>query len=214
MKIINGRDIENYGFTPHDSPESAWYVNREVNMGGLRKISKFDNRHGLNRVFSNLDSRWKMILETLNYNTQGKKILELGCGAESGNIESARYDGVFFPWLGRFMHLTKEKTGLEYIGIDSGNLSGEPFSYRKMNLLDKQCIIREFQKGYFDIAVAFMLFNSPELEAMVTGRDKDNASYKSGRALAESIVPQLREVVKPEGVLLWTGGDDRIFDQL
>ncbi len=207
MKTVNKAELNKYKCVPHGSPDSVWYASREVTEGGLQEIRRFDDSGGRNRVFNDLDNKWKMILEVLDYKTEGKKILELGCGAERGNMESVKYNGEFNPWFGRFAHLTKSKTGLEYIGVDCGDLSGESFPNRELNLLDKESLVREFSKNHFDIAVAFMLFNSPELERIIRGRDAPNASYKSGKRLAESIVPQLEEILKPDGIFLWYGGE-------
>ncbi len=152
-------------------------------------------------------SQWRTLLEALNNKTKKIKLLDLGCGAESGNMESVKYDNEYFPWLGRFIYQTRKRTGIEYVGVDCGDISNELFYGRQLNLLDRKSLINEFPPNYFDIAVAFMLFNSPELERAITGRDRPNASSKSAKILAKSMVPQLEKIVKQDGIFLWCGGD-------
>jgi hypothetical protein len=213
MKIVNRDDLKKYDCIYSDTPDSVWYVSHEVSEGGLKGIRKFDSpTSGLNRVFNSLDSKWRMILEALDYDTSGKRILELGCGAESGNAESLEYGADYFPWLGRFMHLTKEKTGLEYVGVDSGDVLGEIFPCRQLDLLDKGSLIAEFPENHFDIAVAFMLFNSPELQRKIYGDYYGDAFYECGEKLAESVIPQLENIVKPDGSFLWYGGTSSLLD--
>ncbi len=165
-------------------------------------------------VYSGIDGvslQWKIILNALNHKTEGKRLLDLGCGAESGNMESVKYRGEYAPWLGRFIDSTKQSHGLEYIGVDCGDLSREVFLNKQLNLLDKKCLVREFQENYFDIVTAFMLFNSPELERVISGRDRPNASYFSGKTLVDSLIPQLEKIMKPNGILVWYGGDKSLI---
>lgn len=201
MRILHKSDLNEYSFISSDAPECVDYVSREVLFGELSEVKSKE------RAFNNLDRNWRMILEVLNYDTAGKKILDLGCGCFEGNVESGRYDGMYGSWMGKFMSLTKEKTGLEYIGVDCGDNSSESFDSRKIDLLEEGALVREFSEGYFDLATGFMLFNSPELEKRVSGMDVRDAHGSSGKKLADVIFPQLEKIVKKNGSFLWSGGE-------
>jgi len=202
MRILHKSSLNKYDFIPSDAPECVGYVPFEVLSGGLSEIKSKE------RAFNNLDKNWRMILEVLNYDTAGKKILDLGCGCFEGNVESGRYNGMYGPWMGKFMNLTKEKTGLEYVGVDCGDNSSESFDSRKIDLLEEGALVREFNDGYFDLVTGFMLFNSPELEKRVSGMDARDARGSSGKKLANVIFPQLEKIVKNDGAFLWCGGED------
>ncbi len=156
-------------------------------------------------VFGKINAQWQGILKALDYQTQGKRVLDLGCGARKGTVESKKYGCSFDPLLGRFAYETKEKTGLEYVGVDCGDLSGEEFPHRQLDLLEEGALMREFPENYFDIATAFMLFNSSELEKRVSGKDVKNASEESAGKLRDVLIPQLERIVKPGGCLVWYG---------
>ena len=155
----------------------------------------------------------QIIDKALDYDVEGKRILELGCGCLSNNYESENSpESIYGPWMGRFMHSMKDGTGIEYIGVDCGGNTEEKFDYRRLDLLEPDALSREFKEDYFDLVLAFMLFNSPEL-AVRNGQKKEyyeynwNADAKSAKGLADIIMPQLERIAKPDGVFLWYGGD-------
>lgn len=154
---------------------------------------------GINPVFVKLDRTWQRVLKLLEYETSGKKILDLGCGAREGNTESKYFEYLYRPWLGRFLHATRDKTGIEYVGVDVGDLSAEPFRGIQMNLLEKDCLINSFAEHEFDLVIAEMLFNSPELEKQITSLEvKKDASHESALKLRANLLPQIERILKPE----------------
>jgi hypothetical protein len=210
MKIIHRDDIEVDLNTGHDS---TWYVCREVTKGSMNYIEQYKNSYGLNPVFIRLDRIWQKIITIFDYETSGKQILELGCGANGKHVESDYFHHKYQPWLGRFLHATKNKTGLDYVGVDIGDLSGEKFSHVQMNLLEKNCLTNAFSENQFDLVIAYMLFNSPELENQANNVvEKKDASYETALKLKKNLAPQLETIIKPEGAFLWQGGDKRLFE--
>ena len=209
MKIIHRDNIEVDLNTSHDL---TWYVCREVTKGSMNYVNQYENSYGLNPVFIRLDRIWQKIITIFDYETSGKQILELGCGANGQHIESDYFSHKYQPWLGRFLHATKDKTGIGYVGVDVGDLSSERFSHFQMNLLGRNCLTDTFSKNQFDLVIAYMLFNSPELEKQATNVvEKKDASYKTALKLKENLVPQLETIIKSEGTFLWQGGDQKLF---
>lgn len=178
---------------------------------GLDLIGNIGDKRIVPSGIEGVASQWQIILNALNYETERKNLLDLGCGAENETMESVKYRGEYEPWLGRFVYSAEKNHGLKYVGVDCGDLHSEVFSNRRLSLLDDKILTSEFQENYFDIATAFMLFNSPELERAITGRDRPNASLSSGEKLANSLLPQLEKILKPDGVFVWYGGDRNLI---
>lgn len=212
MKIIHRDDIKTWVINS-DSHESVWYVSRETTEGSMQYIDAYESSMtGINPVFVKLDRTWQRVLKLLEYETSGKKILDLGCGARGGNTESNYFEYQYQPWLGRFLHAMRDKTGIDYVGVDIGDLSSEPFRGIQMNLLEKDCLINTFTEHQFDLVIAEMLFNSPELEKQVTSLEiKKDASHESALKLRANLLPQIERILKPEWVFFWQGGDRGLF---
>lgn len=127
-------------------------------------------------------------------------------------LQNQFFDYKYKPWLGRFIYATRDKTGIDYTGVDIGDLSSEKFNGVQMNLLEKNCLVNNFAENQFDFVIASMLFNSPELEKQIVNIEvRKDASYESSLTLKENLVPQLERIIKPEGVLLWQGGNKGLF---
>ncbi len=211
MKILHRDDIKTWVINSN-SHESVWYVDREISKGSMQYVKTYDTPRGLNPVFSKLDRTWQRVLKLLEYETSGKKILDLGCGASGGNTESKYFEYLYRPWLGRFLHATRDKTGIDYVGVDVGDLSAEKFRGIQMNLLEENCLINSFPEQQFDLVIAEMLFNSPELEKQITSLEvKKDASHESALKLRANLLPQIERVLKPEWVFFWQWGDKGLF---
>ncbi len=214
MQIIHRDDIEIWVID--NKYESTWYVDREVSKGSMQYIDRYDSPSGsgLNPVYIRLDNMWQRILRILDYETSGKRILDLGCGAEKGNIESRHFEYTYKPWLGRFLHATSDKTGIDYVGVDIGDLSSEKFKNIQMSLLEENCLINNFTENQFDIVIAQMLFNSPELEKQINNiEEMKDASQESALKLKVNLLPQIERILKPEWVFLWQGGNRELFSE-
>jgi len=177
------------------------YVNNLINkweFGDPYKISM-----GIWDVRERLQKSVGRIAAKLNYELNNKKILDLGCGAIGGNVESSEYKDKYEPWLLRFLYDTKDKTNLEIFGVDCGDLSNEKFPHLNLNLLEEKALEDNFKRESFDLVHASHLVNSPELERQVSGiYSKDNASLKSYKKLMGILEPQVKKILKPNGIFL------------
>ena len=211
MKIIYGKDLKNYGIIRSDEKEKSelrFLLDKEVNKGSLQDIKNYSDCDGLNAIFSNLNRKWGMILECLDNQPQGKRLLDIGCGSNKDTIESnLEYSYKFEPWLLRFLYSIKNKTNLNAFGIDIGDLSEEEFPYLQLNILDKNSLTDNFKPNTFDIITAFKLFNSPELEKRYSGKKVINARLRTSKKIREKLIPQLENILKPDGTFLWTDHD-------
>ncbi len=213
MKIIHRDDIESGVWD--SNYESTWYVHKEIKEGSMQYIKTYPSYSGWgsNEVYRRLDRMWLRILKILDHDTSGKKILELGCGAKNGNIESKYFKHRYQPWLGRFLHATRDKTGIDYVGVDIGDLSSESFKSIQMSLLEENCLINNFAENQFDLVIARMLFNSPELEKQITNtEEKKDASHESALKLRTNLLSQIEKILKPEWIFYWQGGNRELFN--
>ncbi len=210
MRIIHTDDIEIWALDSKQH-ESIWYVAWKVRKK-LRKY-KFKHPHSdLNYAFDILDNFWQKILKILDYETSGKRILDLWCGAKKGNVESKYFKQRYQPWLGRFIHATRDKTGIDYVGVDIGDLSSEKFNGIQMDLLKKNCLTNNFIENQFDLVISKRLFDSPELEKQISNTESElNATYESALELKANILPQIERILKPDWIFLWQGGNTELF---
>ncbi|HLD55710.1 MAG TPA: hypothetical protein VJB35_05610 [Candidatus Nanoarchaeia archaeon] len=212
VRVVNSI---NYFMNPFDNLSNSKknlrnLIFEEIDNGCLKSISENYVFPEKGFIVSSLNKKWKLVLDILDYELNGKIILDLGCGCNRGNIESSRYPNEYEPWFSRFAYGTRDKTGLKIYGVDVGNLSGESFPFLQVNLLKKNCLIDYFSENYFDLALAFKLFNSPELEFRVTGNNCLNATRNSAEKLKENLLFQLEQIVKPNGIFCYIGGDLRL----
>jgi hypothetical protein len=213
MQFIDGDTLERGTYTrtrTDKERELTKILENEIRNGSLKRIKKL----GAYEIFLGLNSQWLKTLNALNYETQGKRILDLGCGANGGNEESEKYNYLYEPWFCRFIYNTRDKTGLDIVGVDIGNLSGEEFPYKQINLLGKYTLINNFENSSFDLITAFKLFNSPELEKRITGEIENNASVKASKKIKKILENQVVQILKPNGIFLWHGeGTDEEEDR-
>jgi hypothetical protein len=68
-----------------------------------------------------------------------------------------------------------------------------------MSLLEENCLINNFTENQFDIVIAQMLFNSPELEKQINNiEEMKDASQESALKLKVNLLPQIERILKPE----------------
>jgi hypothetical protein len=98
--------------------------------------------------------------------------------------------------------------GIDCIGIDVGNLSGETFEHHQLDLLQPGAL--DFIPDHsIDLANSYGFLNSPELEKRVTGTERfTDASPEASRKAEEVLFPQLERIVKPEGYFLYCENHD------
>lgn len=208
MKIIYGEKLHDYAVIRSEEKEKAelrFLLDKEVHEGSLQNVKNYRDFNGNNVVFSNISMKWGMILECLDNKLQGKRLLDIGCGASNNTTESnLHYGSIFQPWLLRFLYSVKNKTNLEVMGIDIGDLSEEKFPYLSLNLLEKDMLVNNLEPNSFDIVTAFKFFNSPELEKRYSGKKRTNASSRTSKKVMKQLRPQLEAILKPNGTLLWT----------
>ena len=96
MKILHRDDVRTELKKGTDLPG---YVCIEVTIGSMRYIDRYKDPFGSNPVFVRLDNIWQKIISIFDYETSGKQILELGCGANGQHVESDFYHHKYQPWL-------------------------------------------------------------------------------------------------------------------
>jgi hypothetical protein len=103
-----------------------------------------------------ISSQLKYILEVLE-DTEGKKILVLGCGSSyPENYSCDRRE--FEPWLCRAIHYL----GIDVIGVDIRTLEGEQFEHYRADL-SKTGSLSFLGDHSIDLACEYKLFDSPTL---------------------------------------------------
>jgi SAM-dependent methyltransferase len=175
------------------------------------------------RINDDLWDNYRKIMIVMDYQLFGKKILDLGCGATGGNIESKEYNNEYEPWLCRALYQQKLNmedrygkdseygTMTQITGVDCADLSKEVFPNKRLNLLEKNVLINNFEEQSFDLITSFMLFNSPELEKRTTGQELSDASLTTALNLKKTLLPQIRRLLKPEGIFLYNGHGRELF---
>ena len=168
-----------------------------------------------------IPEQFSKFMACLDYNIMRKKVLDLGCGSVGKTVESKEYPRKYEPWLCRALwsmrtegldgcNYQPEKT--QMIGVDIGDLSKEKFPHKKLDLLEKDVLVNNFEKESFDLINASMLFNSPELEKIVTGKEGNkDASKETSLKLKEILLPQIKTILKSEGIFLYNGGGRELF---
>ncbi len=175
----------------------------------LQKVSE------LNVIRARVQKDWRQLFASLEYEPYGKRILDLGCGAVGNTIESQRYEDFFEPWLCRALYYHSlpldERWKIRITGVDCGNLSKEVFPHKELNLLEENTLVNNFEHNSFDLVHASMLFNSPELEKRTTGKDVRDATDETAKNLKAILLPQIKHILKPEGIFLYSGGGRELF---
>jgi len=216
MKIVN---MDNIVFLDEGAKHTRDWLISSIEKGFFEGVSSIK------------DLPWKFIygfpwdfsktMACLDYKVLHQKILDLGCGAIGNTIESREYPGEYEPWLCRALWSMRNESlaicnykpeETQIMGIDVGDLSEEKFQHKNLNLLEENVLIDNFEKNYFDLINASMLFNSPELEKRVTGRNsKDDACKETSKRLKKILLPQIKALLKPEGIFLYQGAGRELF---
>lgn len=95
---------------------------------------------------------------------------------------------MFEPWLCRSLH----ELGVKIIGIDGGDMNGEEFKHHQINLW-RRGALAIVEKDSIDLVNAHSLFGCPEVD--------------SPRELADVLIPQVKRVLKPNGVFIYMDHD-------
>jgi SAM-dependent methyltransferase len=146
---------------------------------------------------------------------EGKSLLDLGCGSTSydrtfGNTNRVMREGYFIenplgvayrspfePWLPRILH----ELGMHVIGIDYGSLEDEEFEhYSHIDLLQED-VLQMIPDRSLDYVHTAMLWNSPLMEQMMWKREGVRTAF-AAQTLRERLLPQIKRVLKPEGLFL------------
>jgi len=107
------------------------------------------------------------IMDVLQGEIEGKVIVDIGCGSHTFNGrafvrpgDSAKY----LPWLCRGLHIL----GVHVIGIDIGDMTGEPFEHYQGDVQDFNTW-RPLQGRQVDLIQERRLYDSPEMMKLHEG---------------------------------------------
>jgi SAM-dependent methyltransferase len=130
----------------------------------------------------------------------GKTFLDLGCGSKGGSEDNVKYPYRFEPWLTRVL----TKLGVTVVGIDVGDLAGEPFEHHAIDLLCPNALDR-FADHSFDITHSSALYSSPELGKRTSPPETKwpRESLDSAKKLLEVLLPQITRVTALDGYYLF-----------
>jgi len=163
--------------------EKHWHVLRE------RLTRKYGQAEHLFRDIFQLPSRYFAdILTITNGNLRNKRILDLGCGSvdsPDAPYGDKRKERMFEPWLCRGLH----ELGTQVLGVDLGNLSGEEFLGRSLDLR-RPDVLRFIQPHSVELITAFQFFSSPVIR-----------SYR--KEIWEQLLPEINTLLKPNGTFLY-----------
>lgn len=148
-------------------------------------------------VFRKLEKQLTAIEWVLGGKFAGKSILDLGCGAKSGTVESKTDPGYFEPWLARVLH----HLGVKIVGIDIANLKNESFPSHRLDLLEPNTL-KIFPDQSLDLVHSSALYSSPELQERLEGHGWDG-SLTAATRLINILQPQIERILKPTGCYLF-----------
>lgn len=123
-------------------------------------------------------------------------VLDLGCGQVSGIDSYGVKDTRFEPWLCRALHLL----GAKAIGVDIGKLTAEGFEHHRRDLLDIEPL-EGIADSSIDLVYTCDFFNSPFIH--------DRYGSDILFLLKLNLFPEIRRVLKPEGVFMHYGAEER-----
>lgn len=173
----------------------------ELKGGSLSKMQEL-GLQAFGWARTNLQVNLMLLLEAVRYDTHAKTVLDLGCGSPH-SVDASKYPGVHEPWMARFLHATKDKTGMQVIGVDYHE-QDVAFEYHATDLTTPGSLNALYGRKVH-AATAFKLFNSPQLEYLVTGSTSDNAGEPAARKLKDTLFPQLENLLGETGTLVWYG---------
>ena len=119
------------------------------------------------------------------------RVLDLGCGCESGAAETVGNRGVWSPWLCRAI----EMLGGKAVGVDIGRQSEkDTFEFHKIDLAEPGALDC-FRSGSFDVFNCTNLFCSPHLSRLGL-RIRDRVEMKN------RISSDVRRLLRLEGNII------------
>lgn len=124
-------------------------------------------------------------------NVSGKRILDLGCGAVSGQAEVDANPGTWAPWLARAVVLL----GGQAVGLDAGHAPNEHFQFYRVDLRRQNCL--DFlEPQSFDGINCSNFFSSPLLR-IFQHQSQDQAESLRARLYSDS-----QKLLKPGGTMI------------
>lgn len=171
-----------------DDPLDIYYKYTELVAPTLTALRARYNAG--NSTIGSIGAYLPVVLSLLGDDAHTKKVLDLGCGAVNTLDSEGGRD--FEPWLCRALY----ELNIPCIGIDySDTVTSELFEAYERNLI-KPDSLDMLRAQSIDIAVAQLLFSSPQLERITR--------YKRViQQLKDNLIPQLERVLKPDGVFLF-----------
>ncbi len=153
-------------------------------------------------------SNTERIYRALNGEIMGKRILDLGCGANRSQ-KSIRYrfedkiiegqDGRDFePWVCRVLH----EMGAKAVGIDIGDLEQEEFEHHLIDLLEPNAL-SEFPDKSFDVINMNSFANSPSFEKILC--------LPAGDIVKNNWLREIRRLLKDDGKFVFIKGYEDQF---
>ncbi|MEK6968133.1 MAG: hypothetical protein AABX51_05885 [Nanoarchaeota archaeon] len=201
MRIIEYRDVN---CSPEASSQAA--VLSKLVMPELERDYKLGLPSDYVTARKHIRDQLEKILTVLDGNLDGKRILDLGCGAPNSfdNYDPLEFGSCrqFEPWLCRalseFEHNPSAydfKIGPHPIGIDISHLDHERFERYRVDIS---------VPGSLNVVIdhSIDLVNVSELLGSATLNERIGKDYKSFRA---TLLDQTDRVLKPEGILLFDG---------
>lgn len=201
MKIVHENNVlGNYEENKKMQRIFSETIEKEDSLKILDTKELHDKKYDLNKTFYR-------IFSCLNYRSS-TSILDLGCWSTIKTVESEQYWRTYEPYLARVLYLSQSRTYIkEIIWVDCGDLSKEVFPHKELDLLKKNILKENFEKESFDLVYTGMLFNSPELEKRTTGiYSKNDACNETSIHLKNILLPQIKHLLKPDGIFLYQGG--------
>lgn len=124
---------------------------------------------------------------------RGRTVLDLACGSNSSRSPvTGRRTPAFEPWMCRLL----VELGAQPVGIDIGDLAGEPFVHHRVDL-GLPGALDFLPSGSFDAVHESRLFGSPEFRAV---------HADAAERIRREIPRQERRLLRPGGVLIHSDG--------
>jgi SAM-dependent methyltransferase len=179
-----------------------------------RSLESLDERFGLARKISDEPETLLIVRELFERVIgafprlsllEGKRILDIACGSRTSRAPfgtarrddpSAGYTALFEPWLSRIL----AALGAKPVGVDIGELSGEPFEHYRVDLADAGAL--DFLPSHsFDAVHDSRLFGSPEF----TSRFRSRADVLR---TAREIAAQEHRLLKDGGIIIHSDANE------
>ncbi|SRR5258708_2222091 len=131
---------------------------------------------------------------------KGERIVDLGCGSTGRTYEHKKYSpGTSAPKLAR----TLSYLGADVVGVDYGDFGDEPFeAHSGIDLLTPGCLDFLPDRSV-NIFHSSLLYTSPQLSLMVTGRESPLGSIAAGNVLAANLLPQIEKKLIKNGYYVY-----------